>query len=203
MEEREWRVAAAAVMVAAVATGALLAWAGAPQDPPAELVAVEGPTGSSAPGEPAPAVGPPETTGDLEPGEVITVHVAGAVARPGLVQLPPDARVADAVAAAGGVAEGADPASVNLAARLVDGSQVVVPAEGEPAVGESADRLVRVNHADASELEALPGVGPVLAERIVGHREANGPFAVVEDLLGVPGIGEAKLASLRDFVAVP
>jgi competence protein ComEA len=214
VDEREWRATAATVMVAAVMAGALLAWARAPQDPPVDLLAVAdgAPAG---PGGTALEVPPPTgegaftaasgAPGEGDGAEEITVHVAGAVIRPGLVQLPADGRVADAIAAAGGIAGGGDASSVNLAARLVDGSQVVVPAEGGPpgSVGGVGDGLVHVNHADASQLEALPGVGPVLAERIVAHREASGPFAAVEDLLGVPGIGEAKLASLRDLVALP
>jgi len=137
-------------------------------------------------------------------GRVITVHVAGAVAAPGVVEVAADSRVGEALAAAGGVLPGADLARVNLAAPLADGQQVLVPEmspEGAEAV--AGDGRVRLNLADAEELEALPGVGPVLAERIVAYRDEHGPFAVVEDLLEVPGIGEAKLAALREAVLVP
>jgi competence protein ComEA len=135
----------------------------------------------------------------------LTVHVAGAVADPGLVEVPQGARVADAVAAAGGTLRTADVAALNLAAPVRDGEQIHVPehiAAGEPG-GRTDDGRVRINTADAAELEELPGVGPVLAGRIVAFREQAGPFATVEDLLDVPGIGEATLAGLRDVVVVP
>lgn len=140
----------------------------------------------------------------------ITVHVAGFVFAPGLVELGEGARVADAVAAAGGLRPGADTSAVNLAAPLRDGEQVVIPGlvSGQPAPGggssaTDADGRVRINLATAVELETLPGVGPVLAGRIIEFREEHGPFGTVEDLLDVPGIGEAKLASLRDHMIVP
>lgn len=134
----------------------------------------------------------------------ITVHASGAVSAPGLVSLPSGSRVADAVVAAGGALPGADLAALNLAAPLVDGQQLVVPYE-VPVDGTAvaADGRVRINTADATALEGLPGVGPVLAQRIVAHRTAHGPFATVEDLLDVPGIGESKLAALRESVIVP
>jgi competence protein ComEA len=94
---------------------------------------------------------------------------------------------------------------VNLAAPLADGQQLSVPrvsADGE-AAAVAGDGRVRLNLAGVEELETLPGVGPVLAERIVAYRQEHGPFAVVEDLLDVPGIGEGKLAALRDAVLVP
>jgi competence protein ComEA len=141
----------------------------------------------------------------------LTVHVAGWVATPGLVRVPPGSRVADAVAAAGGFKPGADAGGVNLAAPVEDGERVIIPgpagAGGEGAsdgrAGTSGDGRVRVNAATAAELETLPGIGPVLAERIVAYRQDHGPFRTVEDLLDVPGIGESKLASLRDRVIVP
>jgi competence protein ComEA len=140
---------------------------------------------------------PRTTTGTL------TVHVSGAVVAPGLVSLPAGSRVADAVVAAGGALAGADLTTLNLAAPIVDGQQLVVPdavAGGSVAV---TDGRVRINSADATALEGLPGVGPVLAERIVAYRDAHGPFVALEDLLEVPGIGESKLAAMRDSVIVP
>ncbi len=121
----------------------------------------------------------------------ITVHVAGEVRAPGLVLIPAGSRVADAVAAAGGFTPAAEPATLNLAAPVVDGQQEVPSGK------------VSLNQASASELEILSGVGPVLASRIVAHREANGPFVTVEDLLDVAGIGESKLSTIRDSVVVP
>ncbi len=151
------------------------------------------------------------------PVDVITVHVAGAVARPGLVSVPVGARIADVIAAAGGAARTADVTSINLAAPVGDGEQVVVPSAGGAATevpgtlvptvsapqGAPTDGRIALNHADAATLELLPGVGPVIAAHIVAHRQANGPFQTVEDLLDVPGIGEGKLAALRDLVLVP
>lgn len=199
MSERDWRAAALVVMAVAVGVGVVASQVRAPQPPPVALERM---------GEP-PAQGPVDgvTSGEAKSGEDdITVHVAGEVARPGLVRLPAGSRVADAIAAAGGMTGGSAPP--NLAARLADGSQVrvggEVPGAPDPATGGSAAQVpVPVNSADATLLESLPGVGPVLAERIVAHRRDHGPFGAVEDLLGVPGIGEAKLASLRDLVVVP
>lgn len=133
----------------------------------------------------------------------IDVHVAGWVNNPGVVNVSENSIVADAIAAAGGLRPGASADSVNLAARLSPGQQIVVPGPGNVGAHTSPgepDGLISLNHASATELEALPGVGPVLAERIVAHRESSGPFREVEDLLQVAGIGEAKLASLRDLV---
>ena len=134
----------------------------------------------------------------------ITVHVSGAVAAPGLVEVTRAARVADVIAAAGGATADAAPGRVNLAAPVRDGEQIVVPSVGESDESSvAADGRVRLNTADATELEQIPGVGPVLAGRIIDARDAAGGFKEVEDLLDVAGIGEAKLAALRDFVVVP
>ena len=148
----------------------------------------------------------PTTSTSSPVSSTITVHVAGLVSRPGLVELPEGSRVADAVAAAGGLLPGARADLINLAAALIDGQQIVVPGpDGDPpaAAGETPEGKVHLNLATAAELDALPGVGPVIAERIVSYREENGPFQSIEDLLDVPGIGEAKLAELRDHVQVP
>ena len=134
----------------------------------------------------------------------LTVHVSGEVVDPGLVTVPDGSRVADAVAAAGGATRVADLGGLNLAATVADGDHLLVPAVGETdGGGGSPGPGIDLNRASASELEALPGVGPVLAERIVAFREEHGRFEMVEDLLEVPGIGEAKLASLREAVTSP
>ena len=133
----------------------------------------------------------------------ITVHVAGAVVGPGLVVIPSGSRVADAVAAAGGLLEDAEPSGLNLAAPVVDGQQIVVRTVGAAGPPLVDDGRVRLNSATATDLEAIAGVGPVLAERIVAYRERNGPFTEVEDLLDVAGIGESKLEAMRDQVIVP
>ncbi|HHC08355.1 MAG TPA: ComEA family DNA-binding protein [Actinobacteria bacterium] len=132
----------------------------------------------------------------------ITVHVTGAVAVPGVVRIPDGGRIVDVVAAAGGALPDADLAAVNLAAPVADGDRIHVPTlgEGDP-VSESSG--IDLNRADAAELEQLDGVGPVLARRIVEYRAAHGPFRTVEDLLDVPGIGEAKLAAIRPGIAAP
>jgi competence protein ComEA len=149
------------------------------------------------------AVGPVEQPAAAGP----TVHVSGAVVNPGLVELSPGARVADALAAAGGSRSDADLGSLNLASPVRDGDQIIVPDLSE--IGDRAfgsvdtDGRVNINTAAADELENLPGVGPVLAARIIEYRDTHGPFGEVEDLLDVPGIGEAKLASMRESITLP
>jgi competence protein ComEA len=163
-------------------------------------------------GKPSPRAAPafridtPAESQPVEP-DVIVVHVSGEVAAAGLVEVGEDARVADVLAAAGGVTAEADLSRVNLAESVMDGQQVVIPSgtdrSPQPVVEQAGDRRIRINDADAASLESLPGVGPVLAGTIVSHRSEYGPFLMVEDLLDVPGIGEQKLASLRDLVIVP
>ncbi|HWH25663.1 MAG TPA: ComEA family DNA-binding protein [Pseudolysinimonas sp.] len=139
-------------------------------------------------------------------GSRIFVHILGQVTRPGLYQLKSGDRGVDAVAAAGGFTDAADPASLNLARLLVDGEQIIVPALGEaPASGAgavSADGIVDLNSADLTALETLPRIGPALAQRILDWREANGRFTAVEDLLNVTGIGDATFDGLKDLVRV-
>ncbi|GLI29046.1 hypothetical protein ARHIZOSPH14_32880 [Agromyces rhizosphaerae] len=154
----------------------------------------------------APADGPaPATESSVvleEP--VLLVHVAGAVRRPGLVQLAQGARVVDAIAAAGGLAEDAAADAVNLARPVADGEQLVVPVVGEAAdaapPGVSGDGRVRLSTADQATLETLPGIGPALAQRIIDWRAANGGFSDVEQLREVAGIGEVTLGRLRELV---
>lgn len=141
----------------------------------------------------------PVTTG-------IFVHVLGAVTEPGLYQLREGDRVVDAIASAGGYAEGADEAQLNLARVLSDGEQLYVPVVGElPALdagGAVVGGKVNLNTADLSALETLPRVGPALAERIIAWREQNGRFDAVNDLLNVTGIGEKTFEGLRELVTV-
>ncbi len=142
----------------------------------------------------------------------VLVDVAGWVRRPGVYELPAGSRVIDAIRAAGGARRNAVLEALNLAAPLVDGTQILVPKRGQasvgapPAAGTSPGTggtpLVNVNTATAAELEALPGIGEVLAQRIIDHRTEHGPFASVEDLLDVSGIGEAILEDIRDLVTV-
>lgn len=165
-------------------------------------IVVGGLLGALGRASPFPPVAPPETAAPTERSE-IEVHVAGWVTAPGVVRVPDGAIVADAVEAAGGLRNGASTDGINLAAPLSSGDQVVVPGPDEAGSIAADGGLISLNRADAAELEGLPGVGPVLAERIVAHRDQNGSFSQVEDLLQVPGIGEAKLASIRDLVRIP
>jgi competence protein ComEA len=133
----------------------------------------------------------------------LVVHVAGAVRRPGLYRLREGSRVADAVARAGGARASADTAAVNLAAPLADGMQVLVPSRVAGAAGPAPGTSGRVslNAASVAELEELPGVGPVTAQKIVDFRAAHGGLRSVDDLDAIPGIGPARIEQLRDLVA--
>jgi competence protein ComEA len=135
----------------------------------------------------------------------VTVHVTGAVARPGVYELPAGSRVQDAVDLAGGSTPEGDPNSLNLAAVVGDAARVYVPLVGEDApllvAGEPVPQgPVDVNRASAGELDDLPGIGPATAAAIVTERERNGPFVSVDDLDRVQGIGPVKLEGLRDLV---
>jgi len=141
------------------------------------------------------------------PAEDVLVYVSGAVAAPDVYRLPAAARVKDLVLAAGGLAADADMERVNLAAPISDGEHVSVPRigdapdEGMATSGESGGGgLVDINSASAAELDALPGIGPAIAARIIEQREANGPFTTVEDLQEVKGIGAALLAKIAPLV---
>lgn len=167
-----------------------------------------------------------ETSGDAVPAvpATVVVYVSGAVAAPGLVELPEGSRVGDAVTAAGGFAESADTAALNLARIVADGEQIDVPTVEEqasdpaavsgqtgsaPASGSSSPSssaqtggLVNINTATQAELETLPGVGPSTAKKIIDDRTANGPFKKKEDLKRVSGIGDKKYASLEASITV-
>nr|WP_280210935.1 ComEA family DNA-binding protein [Nocardia cyriacigeorgica] len=201
----------------------------AQQVPPVAAVYTAAPAQHTPPAVVGPAATPggavpaPDSTG-----AELVVSVVGLVHESGLVRLPPGSRVADAVAAAGGARDGADLTGINLAQRLSDGDQVIVgTAGGEPGVprlgsttigasgrpsgtagptapGSSAEPGTRVNlnSATESDLDALPGIGPVTARAIIAWRTTNGRFTDVEQLGDVEGIGPARLARLRDLVTV-
>ena len=147
---------------------------------------------------PTPAPSPPP----------ILVHVLGEVRRPGVVSVPEGARVQDAIAAAGGLTAEADPAELNLAAVLVDGTQLLIGRTGEPrgevraAGGGGEGQPVSLNTATQADLEALPGIGPVTAGRILAWRDKHGRFSRIEELQEVDGIGPATYARLVDHVRV-
>jgi competence protein ComEA len=136
----------------------------------------------------------------------LVVHVVGAVRRPGLYRLPDRSRISDAVTRAGGATRSADLSAVNLAAPISDGVQVVVPAKGPS--GESSSQTpdaptgpLHLNTATLEELDALPGVGPVTAQKILDYREQHGAFASIDELDAIPGIGPARLEQLREVAA--
>jgi competence protein ComEA len=132
----------------------------------------------------------------------VTVHVAGAVKRPGVYRLDAGSRVHEAIDAAGGPTAEADTDRVNLAAPLVDGAQVRLPEFGEISADWSdTEGPVNINSADAATLEGLPGIGPSLARAIIDERERSGPFEGVDDLDRVSGLGPVRIDALRDLVA--
>jgi competence protein ComEA len=143
----------------------------------------------------------------------IRIHVSGAVRQPDVYELPSGSIVKDAIGAAGGPTDDADLDCINLAVELRDQQQVHVPRRGEgstpPPVsgdalesGETSGAPIDINTATAAELETLPGIGPSTAQKIVEYREANGPFATIEDIKNVPGIGEGKFEGIKDLITV-
>jgi competence protein ComEA len=144
------------------------------------------------------------------PPRLLVVHVVGAVRRPGLYRLPDGSRIDDAIREAGGPRHRAALELVNLASPVADGQQVVVPVRGEgapagsvgpgSAPGTGAGGRVHLNSATLEQLDALPGVGPVTAQKILDYRQEHGAFQSVEELDAVPGIGPTRLADLRELV---
>ena len=147
--------------------------------------------------EPTGSGGPPASSGD------VVVHVAGAVDEPGVYRLPAGSRVADAIERAGGTGSRADPDSINLAARLADGQQVVVPerAPGGASATTSATAAegpISLGSADQADLETIEGIGPVTAADIIAFRDERGGVASIEELDEIPGIGPATIESLSE-----
>jgi len=146
----------------------------------------------------------PEATPTLRP---VRVYVSGAVRQPDVYELPAGSIVKDAVQAAGGASQEADLDRINLAAAVADGQHVYVPRQGEqdlpvepPANRAAGEERVNINTADAATLETLPGIGPSLAQRIVEYRQANGPFATVQDIMNVSGIGPGIFAKIEELI---
>ncbi len=208
-----WRLDPAAVRglvslaLAAVAGGLVVVVAGWPRgtlvpqaDSPIPGTSATGSDPQSVLVQPSPAM---SGNGEV----VVVVDVDGAVRRPGVVTLPDGSRVVDAIKAAGGQASRADTGSLNLAQVLMDGEQVIVPRRGSPGQAappgvSAAPGLVNLNTATATELETLPGIGPVLAAAIVDWRTQNGGFTSVDQLEQVSGIGPTTFAELASLVRV-
>ncbi len=204
--------ALAVVAIIVVVIAALLAWRARPRvDPVAPPVidpaaAAASRTNGAAPDTPVPGAKPSAPA-------AVVVAVGGKVRKPGLVQLPPGARVADALQAAGGADPGVDVAPLNLARKVADGELIMVgvtlppgaaptaPA-GPAGPGRPAAGPVNLNTATLADLDTLPGVGPVLAQRILAARDAQGGFTAVSDLRNVEGIGTARFEQLKDLVTV-
>ncbi len=197
-----WRLAGAAGAVVLLVAGAVALRAASLAPGPAVTLPTPAPTGPVSTTEPA--------------ATEVVVDVVGAVATPGVVRLAAGSRVVDAITAAGGATPDAQLSALNLARLLVDGEQIAVPRAGEPPAaaapagtvqdgvvqdGAAQDGLVDLNAATAADLDALPGIGPVLADRIVAHREER-PFTTVDELADVAGIGPTLLERLRALVRV-
>jgi competence protein ComEA len=170
---------------------------------------------------PKPEAAPTESTAPTEPtpSAEVVVHVSGAVKQAGVYRLAPDSRVADAIEQAGGASENADLDALNLAEPLQDGQKIHVPRKGEASTPTTASVSlprtphskpqatavqfpINLNTATAEQLEAIPGIGPVLAQRIIEYRQTHGRFQSVDELLEVRGIGSKRLESMRPYVTV-
>jgi competence protein ComEA len=180
------------ILVVAIIAGIILFQARRPEPPPIRLdTTIPVPT--------------PEASPTPRP---VRIYVSGAVHHPDVYTLQPDSIVKDALLAAGGATDDADLDRINLALPVADGQHIYVPRQGEenlpiqpPANQPAAGQKVNINTADAAALESLPGIGPVLAQRILDYRQANGPFARAEDIMNVSGIGQATFMELRDLIS--
>ncbi|RME06415.1 MAG: hypothetical protein D6803_06555 [Anaerolineae bacterium] len=150
---------------------------------------------------------PPPTPAPLK------VHIAGAVQHPGVVALPPGSRVEDAIQAAGGLTEPADVTALNLAAQVQDGEKIIVPmraattsppvdAQPVSATVEPTTAKININTASQQQLEALPGIGPTIAARIIAYRNEHGPFQTIEQIMDVQGIGTVTFDKIKAYIAV-
>lgn len=183
-----WQIAALAVLVVLLAVAAFLLL----RQPGRAAVVVE-----------------PEKAAAVDEGEPVefVVYVTGAVLRPGVYRAPDVSRVGDALQLAGGTTADADLSQLNLAARLHDGEKIAVPRVGEtppPSAGGSTGggETVNLNTASAAQLDQVPGIGPVLAERIIDFRESHGGFQSIQELNQVEGIGPKKFEDLKDRVEI-
>ncbi len=222
LQARPRRLAVLGVLALLVAVTAVLgvrvAWARTSARPASIAAAAHGPPGGLASRTVPAAFASPGAPAAPTTASVVLVHVVGQVRRPGVVRLQPGSRVLDAVGAAGGARPSADLNHLNLARVVTDGEQIVVPKPGEvvpvagaagapgagtaPAGGTPAGGLVDLNSADAAALDALPGVGPVLSQRILDWRTQHGRFSSVDELGEVSGIGDKLLAQIGPKVRV-
>ncbi|MGP9649171.1 helix-hairpin-helix domain-containing protein [Glutamicibacter sp. AOP38-B1-38] len=153
-----------------------------------------------------PLVADPEHPAATEPLATLTVHVVGAVKKPGVYELPDGSRITDAIEAAGGMSKKARPELLNLAAKLADGQQIILPGTSDASATPGAPQAqgpnakISLNQADAQTLQTLPGIGPALAKRIIDFRDKNGPFTSVAELDAVSGIGPVLLGELSELV---
>jgi len=187
-----------AIAVLVIVVAAFLAWRARPRVDPVATPSFGPEAGTATDGPSAPS---PRASAD------VIVAVEGKVEKPGVVHLPAGARVADALEAAGGVRPGVDVAMLNLARKVVDGELILVgvapsPGLSMPGGAATAGGLVNLNTATLADLDTLPGVGPVLAQRILDARTAQGGFQAVSDLRKVDGIGDARYEQLKDLVTV-
>lgn len=220
-EKANVRVLAVIAVIAALVAGGYL-WLARPRPDPApstaDAAATEVPAGAPSPASPSGPSPGAVPAGAANPAAVV-VHVLGKVKHPGVVTLPSGSRVEEAIKAAGGVRPGAGTGTLNLARKLVDGEQIPVgvrlpspaprmpppgqPPPGQPPPGSAAPGTpVDLNAATAEQLDQLPGVGPVLAQRIVDYRTQHGGFRSVDQLQDVDGIGARRFADLRPMVRV-
>ena len=197
-----------AVAILVIVVAAFLAWRARPRVDPVAVPSFDAGSGAGAAGAGSALVSAPNSAS----AEVV-VAVAGKVRKPGLVRLPPGARVADALTAAGGAEPGVDVSMLNLARKVVDGELILVGVTPSPGttgpvappgggVAATTGGLVNLNTATVADLDTLPGVGPVLAQRILDARTAQGGFKAVSDLRKVDGIGDARFEELKDLVMV-
>ncbi|MFD9128844.1 ComEA family DNA-binding protein [Kitasatospora sp. NPDC059571] len=193
MLDRRAALGLAALLLLAVGYAVQHFWLNRP-----EPVAVPAATSTGSP--PAASHGPSGPPG--APAPTVVVDVAGKVEHPGLRTLPTGSRVADALRAAGGALAGTDTDGLNLARVLNDGEQILVGAPSAPggAAGSAPGALLSLNQATLEQLDALPGVGPTLAQRILQYRRQHGPFRSVDQLREISGIGERKYADIKDLL---
>jgi competence protein ComEA len=213
-DARPWVIALAAVITAALAVGGFVIFRGA-----SGRAARTSDTSTEAGVPDLPFAGTTTASATTEAPPRVVAHAAGAVVHPGVYDLAAGSRVGDLIAAAGGVTSDGDADRLNLAAPLTDGVRLYVPRRGEaaiPAVAEPDEHAekdpsgpakeapgpVDLNRATLEQLEELPGIGPSIGQAIIDHRDSNGPFRSVDDLLDVRGVGPARLEQLRPLVKV-